>query len=292
VARFSSRFRHGWFGVRPHGIILVRVMRDADCICFLQWALPQLDMHWPGFRKVRRQVCKRVKRRIDALGLNGFASYRQRLEADPQEWRILDQCCHISISRFFRDRAVFEYLCGGILPAIAERARAERRQARCWSAGCASGEEPYSVRILWNLAVKGATDALSIVATDVDEALLARARDGCYGRTSLREIPPQLTSQAFARDGSRFCVRPQYREGVKFLKQDLRSGAPAGPFDLVLCRNIAFTYFGPLLRQKVAAIITDSLIPGGFLVVGTHEEVDDPRLVAVPRMLHIFTKVS
>jgi chemotaxis protein methyltransferase CheR len=267
-------------------------MRDDDCICFLQWALPQLDMHWPGFRKVRHQVCKRVKRRIDALALNGFASYRQRLQADPQEWRILDHCCHITISRFFRDRAVFEDLRGSIVPAVAERARSERRQACCWSAGCASGEEPYSLRILWSLAVKDASDPPSIVATDVEEALLGRARDGCYGRTSLRELPPELTSQAFVRDGSRFCVRPQYREGVKFLKQDLRSEAPPGPFDIVLCRNIAFTYFVPLLRQKVLAIIADSLIANGFLVVGTHEEIDDPRFVTTSRMPHIFTKVS
>jgi chemotaxis protein methyltransferase CheR len=267
-------------------------MRDADCILFLQWALPQLNMHWPGFRRVHHQVCKRVKRRINALGLNGFGSYRQRLEADPQEWRILDQCSHITISRFFRDRAVFECLCRSVLPAIAERGRSERRQAHCWSAGCASGEEPYSIRILWNLVVRGASDELSVIATDVDEALLRRARDGCYGQNSLRENPPELTSQAFARAGSRFCVRPQYREGVKFLKQDLRSEAPPGPFDIILCRNIAFTYFAPVLRQEVLTIIADSLVPNGFLVVGTHEEVEDGRFVSAPGMSHIFTKVS
>jgi chemotaxis protein methyltransferase CheR len=233
-----------------------------------------------------------VKHRISALGLGGFASYRQRLEADPQEWRILDQCCHITISRFFRDRAVFECLSHSILPAIAERARSEWRQARCWSAGCASGEEPYSVRLLWNLAVRGAPEALSIVATDVDGALLARARDGCYGPTCLREVPPELMSLAFARAGLRFCVRPQHREGVKFLKQDLRSEAPSGPFDLILCRNIAFTYFVPALREKTLAIIADRLGPKGFLVVGTHEEVDDVRFVSGPGMPHVFTKIS
>jgi chemotaxis protein methyltransferase CheR len=266
-------------------------MRNADCILFLQWALPRLNMHWPGFRRVHHQVCKRVKRRISALGLNGFGSYRERLESEPQEWQVLDQCCHITISRFFRDRAVFECLRSSVLPATAERARFERRQAHCWSAGCASGEEAYSLRILWNLVVRGASDGLSIVGTDVDEALLARAREGCYGHNSLRENPAELTAQAFARAGSRFCVRPQYREGVKFLKQDLRLEAPPGPFDMILCRNIAFTYFAPVLRQKVLTIVADRLIPNGFLVVGTHEEVDDERFVAYG-MSHIFTKVS
>jgi hypothetical protein len=69
VARFASRRRQGSFGSRPHDIVVVPVMRDVDCICFLQWALPKLDMHWPRFRKVRHRVCKRVKRRIDARAL-------------------------------------------------------------------------------------------------------------------------------------------------------------------------------------------------------------------------------
>src|SRR5439155_11021510 len=85
-------------------------MRDADCTAFLQWALPRLDMHWPGFRKVRHQVCKRVRHRIAALGLSGFAAYREHLERDAQEWQVLDQFCHITISRFFRDRGAFDCL--------------------------------------------------------------------------------------------------------------------------------------------------------------------------------------
>src|SRR5262249_15949881 len=135
-------------GGRPAGRT-VQVMRDADCTAFLQWALPQLDLHWPGFRKVRHQVCKRVRRRINALGLNGFESYRKCLETDPREWPVLDQCCHVTMSRFFRDRGVFDGLLSSILPAIAERARSEGRQAHCWSGGCAGGEEAYSLRILW-----------------------------------------------------------------------------------------------------------------------------------------------
>jgi chemotaxis protein methyltransferase CheR len=273
-------------------ILPARVMRDADCTEFLQWALPQLALHWPGFRRVRHQVCKRVRRRIDALGLNGFASYRARLETDPREWQVFDRCCHITMSRFFRDRGVFDCLRTSVLPTIAERARSEGRQARCWSAGCASGEEPYSVRILWNIeaATPGRNIELAIVATDVDESLLERARDGCYGRTSLREVRPELVPQAFAQTGSLFCIRQQYREGVMFLKQDLRSEAPPGPFDIVLCRNLALTYFAPVLRQKTLAMIAERLVTDGFLVVGAHEQVRNPRFVAAPGRPHIFRK--
>jgi len=272
----------------------VQVMRDADCTAFLQWALPQLDLHWRGFRKVRHQVCKRVRRRINALGLNGFESYRKCLETDPREWPVLDQCCHVTMSRFFRDRGVFDGLRSSILPAIAERARSEGRQAHCWSAGCASGEEPYSLRILWRAGVRNAGFGveLSIMATDVDEALLDRARDGCYGQTSLHEVPPELVAQAFAQTGSRFCIRPQYREGVIFLKQNLRSQAPPGPFDLILCRNLAFTYFAPVLRQKTLAMFAERLVPKGFLVVGAHEQVRDARFVSAPGIPRTFMKTG
>jgi chemotaxis protein methyltransferase CheR len=269
-------------------------MRDAECTAFLQWALPRLDMHWPGFRKVRRQVCKRVRRRIDALGLSGFAAYRERLESDAQEWRVLDQFCHVTISRFFRDRGVFDSLRTTILPAIAERARSEGRDARCWSAGCASGEEPYSMRILWDIGpgCGGSNTKLSIVATDIDDALLARAREGCYDRTSLREIPPELISHAFEQAGSRFRIREQHRESVMFLKQDLRSEAPPGPFDVIICRYLAFTYFAPSLRQKVLDMIAERLLPDGFLMVGSHERLADARFISAAGMPHVFTNVS
>ena len=85
-------------------------MNDPDCTAFLQWALPQINLRWPGFRKVRRQVCKRLKRRMHDLQLADFAAYRARLEDDRTEWEVVDRCCHITISRFFRDRGVFEAL--------------------------------------------------------------------------------------------------------------------------------------------------------------------------------------
>jgi chemotaxis protein methyltransferase CheR len=151
---------------------------DRDCPAFLQWALPQQDLRWPGFRKVRRQVCKRLKQRIGELGLYSFAAYRRRLEVDPAEWRAFDECCHITISRFFRDKHVFEVLRKRVLPDIAARVADERRAAHIWSAGCAAGEEPYTVKTIWDEEVAPSIPGarLSIVATDIDRAMLERAR--------------------------------------------------------------------------------------------------------------------
>ena len=250
-------------------------MDNRDCTTFLQWALPQRKLRWPGFRKVRRQVCKRLTRRIRELGLDDLAAYRRRLEADPAEWRAFDECCHITISRFFRDRGVFEVLRKRVLPDIATRVARERRAARIWSAGCASGEEPYTLKIIWDREIARAVPGapVSIVATDVDEAELARARRGCFEPTSLRELPPHLLEEAFDRVGPLYCIKPRHREGVEFLHQDLRSEAPARLFDLILCRYAAFTYFAEALQQHVLSRILDRLAPYGYLAIGTHEQL-------------------
>ena len=114
-------------------------MRDSRCVEFLQWALPRLRMRWPGFRRVRRQVCKRIDGRLRELGLDNTAAYQEYLENNPAEWHVLDDFCRISISRFYRDRSVFDCLRDDVLPNLAARAAAlGERQLRCWSAGCAS----------------------------------------------------------------------------------------------------------------------------------------------------------
>jgi chemotaxis protein methyltransferase CheR len=270
-------------------------MRDADCIAFLQWALPRLDLRWQGFRKVHGQVCKRLKRRMKELGLEDFAAYREKLAADPGEWTIFDDLCHITISRFFRDSRVFEALSERVLPEIAARAAKEKRAARFWSAGCASGEEPYTLKIIWDLAVASDFPGIkcSVIATDVDDAVLERARKGCYSKGSLRELPEAFVAQGFERSGSLFCVRPRHREGVSFLYQDLRSEAPDGPFDLILCRNVAFTYFEPPLQQKVLTRLLEHLSVPGYLVLGADERLpqETPCLVALADVPEILKHV-
>jgi len=98
-------------------------MRQADCVEFLQWCLPRLHMRWPGFRKVRSQVCKRIRRRLTSLALDELEAYQRYLETHADEWPHLDAMCRITISRFYRDRGVFEALETEVLPALATAAR-------------------------------------------------------------------------------------------------------------------------------------------------------------------------
>jgi chemotaxis protein methyltransferase CheR len=253
-------------------------MSDRACIAFLQWALPRIELRWAGFRMVRGQVCKRVKRRLKELGLEGFAEYRLRLEQHPHEWQRLDEFCRITISRFYRDRGAFERLRDCVLPDLARKAGSEGRSLiRCWSAGCASGEEVYTLRIAWDLAVAACFPYLdlSIIGTDIDEVVLRRARAASYVRSSLRELPEAFISQAFERRGEGWSVRGHHRRSVTFLRQDLRQEIPPGRFDLVLCRNLAFTYFAPDLQRSALARITAALAPRGYLIIGAREELPD-----------------
>jgi chemotaxis protein methyltransferase CheR len=117
---------------------------------------------------------------------------------------------------------------------------------------------------------------LELLATDADEALLARARRGCYPPGTLRELPPEWTAQAFSLtpEGEQ-CLAPELREDLTFRCQDLRAELPDGLFHLVLCRNVAFTYFAPPLQREVLARLVERLVPGGLLVIGAHESLPE-----------------
>jgi chemotaxis protein methyltransferase CheR len=254
-------------------------MTDRECVELLQWAAPRLRLRWEGFRRVRGQVCKRIGRRMKELGLESAAAYRARLEADDTEWAVLDSLCRVTISRFFRDQRVFDVLRESLLPTLLSEARARGETVfRVWSAGCASGEEPYSVAILFQLGLKPHFPELrlELIATEANPALLERAGRACYPSGSLRELPWEWIREAFSPtpDGDP-CLLPRFREGLTFLRQDLRAQMPEGPFHLVLCRNVAFTYFARPLQLEVLSRLLERLVPGGLLVIGAHESLPE-----------------
>ena len=254
-------------------------MTDEQCVDFLKWCLPRLGLRWPGFRKVRRTVCKRMQRRIRALGLKDVAAYRPYLEKTPKEWSDLDALCRIPRSRFYRDDRVFGFLGDAVLPELARAGRARGEKAlRVWSAGCASGEEPYTLSMIWGLSVEPEFPelVLAILATEVDETMLGRAQKACYAFGSLKEAPRAWLAEAFTETGSLLCVRPAVRDRVAFRRQDVREALPDGPFDLILCRNLVFTYFDTGLQSMILARVLERLVPGGALVIGHSEVLPHP----------------
>ncbi len=272
-------------------------MNDADCVHFLQEALPRLRLRWPGFSKVRKQACKRVGRRLRELGLTDISAYADYLAAHPEEWQTLDRLCRISISRFYRDRGVFDALRDVVLPNLADAAmRRGDDTIAIWSAGCASGEEPYSLKLLWTMSlVQQFPDlALRIVATDADERLLKRAADGDYPRGCLKELPRAWIAKAFEDRGDDHRLRPNFRSGITFVHQDIRNEVPDGPFDLILCRNLAFTYFDLAVQRSVLESLAGRLRVGGYLVIGKHESLPatTPRFSVFGQRLPIYRRTA
>jgi chemotaxis protein methyltransferase CheR len=222
-------------------------------------------------------VCRRLARRVADLGLPGLDAYRARLEADPAEWAVLAALAPVTISRFARDRAVFDALARAVVPALERSAR--RRVGvplRVWSAGCASGEEAYTAALLW--------PAAAVLATDVHDAVLERARRAAFPASSLRELTAEERARAFAAgDGDgEHVVRPEIAARVTVARHDLRDPPPDGPFDLVLCRNVAFTYFAPEAQRAVLGRLAEAVRPGGALVVGLHETLPEPAAPFAP----------
>jgi len=270
------------------------VVRDSDCVRFLQWCLPRLGLRWPGYRKVRRTVCKRLRRRLRALDLEDLAAYRAHLERDGPEWQRLDALCSIPISRFYRDRGVFEVLGARVLPDLAESA-AERgtERLRAWCAGCASGEEVYSLRLVWDLAVQSGYPEidLHILGTDAEPVMLQRAKAACYPAGSLKELPATWRERAFAEEDGLFRLRPAFRHDITLRRQDIRRRRPKGPFDLILCRNLVFTYFAQPLQVKLLGALRARLGPRGVLVVGAHEDLPNGGLERIAPGLPVYRQV-
>lgn len=264
-------------------------MDDAGCTAFLQWALPRLRMRWPGYRKVRKQVCKRIGGRLRDLGLPDADAYRQYLAQHPSEWSKLDGFCPITISRFYRDVDVFGHIDRAVLPELARSAMQRRPPlVRAWSIGCSGGEEPYTLSLIWDLSTAARSPGADFLihATDVNETALDRARKACYPETCLSTLPPPWLELAFERIDGRYCLRTRHRSRVTFALQDIRQGTPEGHFDLILCRNLVLTYFDEDLQRELLPRILARLSPGGAFVIGRKERIPSglPLIAEQPRL--------
>lgn len=253
-------------------------MKDENVRNFLQWALPRLGMRWEGFQKVYGQLEDRLRDRLVELELGSLEGYREYLERHDEEWEQLDALCYVTISRFYRAPEVFDFLRSDVLPERAREAReAGRESVDVWCAGAASGEEPYSIRLCWDLDVAERFSELDcrITATEAVPHMLERALRACYPESSLRELPDGWRKRAFERRDDEFCLRDALRHDHVFLQQDVRRQQPVGPFDIVACRNLVFTYFDASVQVEVLESLRDRLRPGGALVIGDKEELPE-----------------
>ncbi|WP_291316794.1 protein-glutamate O-methyltransferase CheR [Desulfuromonas sp.] len=247
---------------------------------------------------------RRLSFRMGQLGIRDSAAYLHKLRTDPAEPDRLVDAVGVRVSHFFRDAIVFENLAGSVLPRLIERrGRGGPREIRVWSAGCASGEEAYSVAILIHQALqKEAGDwRVFIFASDMNGEALRQAERGDFSREKFEETKLGVLDRYFDPTATGFRVKPFVREMVQFCRDDLTSAertAPSesifGTFDLVLCRNVLI-YFQPEPQAGILCRLRRSLGPGGFLVLGSSEDLSGQLaegFVPVDRPNRIWRKVG
>jgi len=221
-----------------------------------------------------------VAKRLHALGCTDEQEYARLLRADSvaarHEWKALVAHITVGESYFFRDRGQMALLENWILPELVERQRPQR-SLRLWSAGCSTGEEPYTLAMLVQLALpQSAGWAVDILGTDINQEALDKAVAGEYGAWSFRRVDPALKRRFFQRRGQRWRVNPDVRKQVTFrcqnLKTDTFPSAKEGrhDLDLIVCRNVLI-YLDRASTAVVVNKLTHSLKPGGYLLTGHTE---------------------
>lgn len=226
-----------------------------------------MGLNWRRYR--RRNIRRRLLHRLDILQTSSVEGYIETLRSDKLEFEQFYDLLTVTISRFFRNRKTYELIRDVVIPDLMER----DGKLRIWSIGCASGEEPYSLAILWDTYLKDRYPNKNpvIMATDIDRDCLKRAGMAIYEKSSLREIPEGLVERYFKHERCHFFLGEGIKRMVEFSFHDILREDPFKGNNLALCRNLAFTYFGPELQKKTLDKIHTSLDPGGYLIIGRKE---------------------
>ncbi|RYZ75260.1 MAG: hypothetical protein EOP05_08280, partial [Proteobacteria bacterium] len=246
------------------------------------------DESHPGFQKVialiRKElgsdfsqykigtIKRRLGKRMGSLGLDDVDDYVKVLETDDRELRALAQEFLVSVTSFFRDDEAF----GAIKNCIAELAASKNdsEEMRLWSAGCATGEEAYSLAMAAAEATRGLATKVyvKVFATDLDTDAISKARVGIYSEREISNLPTGYAEKYFDKRGDEFEVKKSLRDTVVFARQDLIQSPPFVKLDLICCRNVII-YFENALQRRVFEIFHYALRPNGILFLGKSEAI-------------------
>jgi chemotaxis protein methyltransferase CheR len=239
-----------------------------------QQLLNKFELSWDGYRKVRKGVQKRIGRHMQQLGCRSFSTYLSVMDENEETSKECQRLLTVSISRFFRDYHLWQIMENEIFPALVKR---ERKKITVWSAGCACGEEVYSLRIVWDrMKVRSAhLPELEIMATDLNSDYIEKAQAGIYPASSLQEVPAEIISCYFEkiRGKSLYAVKPSLKSQVTWKVHNILSDPPKTNVHIILLRNNLLTYYANGLIKPALSKILDCLAPAGALIIGSHEKL-------------------
>jgi two-component system, chemotaxis family, CheB/CheR fusion protein len=220
-------------------------------------------------------IIRRLKRRMLQRGLTDFEGYKKYLVSTPSEAETLSKDFLIGVTGFFRDSEAFKELENKVIPEIIDRKNKDD-VVKVWVAGCSTGEEAYSLAILLKeYLVKAKKDIeVKIFASDIDKSALEFAGKGVYDEQVVQNIAPEYLSRYFLKTGTKYKILPELRKMVIFAPHDLINDPPFSRIDLVSCRNVLI-YLGPELQRKLLSVFHFSLNLGGYLVLGSSENIGE-----------------
>lgn len=240
----------------------------------------------------RSTLMRRFTHRMQEIKIDTYPDYLYYLQSHPEECSALLDTVLINVTTFFRDRDAWDYLAHGIIPRIIASKKSDE-PIRVWSAACASGQEVYSLIILFAeaLGIESCLQRVQFYATDVDEAALRQARQGIYQAREVTEIPPHLLEKYFEPIEQSYVFHPQLRRRVIFGRHNLAQDAPMSKIDLLVCRN-ALIYFNADIQATILIRFHFALNNNGFLFLGNAETLIAQRPIFTPVNLkhRIFAK--
>ncbi|SAL18041.1 chemotaxis protein [Caballeronia humi] len=227
------------------------------------------------FRHYKRAtMLRRIERRLQVNALPDLVTYRNFLQDNPRETSALLADMLIGVTHFFRDREAFDTLARDVLPEIFERKHGQD-QVRAWVAGCSSGEEAYTIAMLFAAHQSDARSpvALQVFATDIDESAVAKARAGVYPDSISVDVPPDTLLQFFTKTASRYEIAKPVREKILFALHNVLRDPPFSRLDLVSCRNLLI-YLNRTVQRQVLEMFHFALHPNGYLMLGSSESAE------------------
>ncbi len=235
-------------------------------------------------------LLRRIERRINIRNLPDLPAYAKFLQDNVDESIALLKDLLISVTNFFRDSKPFETIEQDVLPFVF-KGKTSEDQVRIWVAGCATGEEAYSVAMLCMEKAMGAIDApkVQIFATDIDESAIAHAREGLYTLNDTADVSPERIRRFFNKEGDSYRVRKEIRETILFATHNFLKDPPFSHLDMISCRNVMI-YLNQIAQERIIETFHFALNPGGYLFLGTSESVDGASdlYAAYNRENHIF----
>jgi two-component system CheB/CheR fusion protein len=250
--------------------------RPVDQQQALREVLAQLKLHTGhDFTNYKRPtLLRRIERRLTVRNLKDLPSYAFYIQNNPDETTALLKDLLISVTHFFRDKKAFEAIEHEVLPDMI-KSRSADEHVRIWVAGCATGEEAYSLAMLCAEQTHGILDTpkVQIFATDIDEAAIAHARQGRYTINEAADVSPERLRRFFKQDVDGYQVRREIREMILFANHNFTKDPPFSHVDMISCRNVLI-YLNNTAQERVMETFHFALNPGGYLFLGSSESTD------------------